>query len=102
VKLGATASQRVTAAENFLRGHLGDDLGMAMSTMMVTAKHVEGFERLMSKFGVSNSSAGYKSGGRGPDDARPQMSEATWNSMSYSAQKEYAANASAGSEGRRR
>lgn len=100
-KLGATASQRITAAETFLRGNLGDDLGKAMSGMMVTAKHVEGFERLMQKFGVSNGSTSYKSGGRGPDDAPGRMSDTEWNSMSYSQQKEYAARASAGSEGRR-
>lgn len=97
-KLGATAVQRITAAETFLRGHLGDDLGKTMSNMLVTAKHVVGFERLMQKF--ANSGSGAFSPPRSPSEA-PKISQQEYDGMSYSQKIEYARQASANSGGRR-
>jgi hypothetical protein len=48
-KLGAMGTARVTAVDRWLRGTLGDDLGTAVRGMMVTAKIVEGFEKLMTR-----------------------------------------------------
>jgi hypothetical protein len=48
-KLGANAVQRVSAIENFLRGHLSDDLAKDMRTVMVTEKIVRGWETIMRK-----------------------------------------------------
>jgi hypothetical protein len=101
-KLGAAAGARVTAAQNFLRGHLGDDLGLAMASMMITAKHVEGFEKLMRTFGVTAAGGSFSHSAREPADARPRMTDAEFSRLSYSQQKEYSAQFSASeSSGRR-
>jgi hypothetical protein len=40
----------VTSVENFLRGHVGDDLAKGMRAMLVTADIISGFEKLINKF----------------------------------------------------
>ena len=97
-KLGATAAQRITAAETFLRGHLGDEFGKNMCNMMVTEKHVRGFELLMQKF--SNGGSGTFSPAR-HESGPARISDADWSRMSYGEQKAYAERASANSGGRR-
>lgn len=49
-KLGPAGTARVTAVESFFEAQLGSDLAKVMSTMLVTARHVEGFEKLMASF----------------------------------------------------
>jgi hypothetical protein len=99
-KLGATGSQRVTAVQTFLKAHLGDDIARPFMNTLVMEKQVRGWEMIMQKLAGGGSSPRLNSG-RGPDDARPRMSDADWSRMSYSEQKAYAAGASANSEGRR-
>ena len=50
LKLGAAGTERVTAAQTFLRSQLGDDLAAVVLGTMSSAKHVEAFEKLMSNF----------------------------------------------------
>ena len=99
-KLGATATQRVTAITTFLRGHLGEELGQKMSTMLVTAKHVEGFEKLMQKFTVGGT--GTFSHAHRDTNERPAMSDERWASMSYGERKDYADRATFANNGGRR
>jgi hypothetical protein len=97
-KLGATGYQRINAVENFLRGRLGEDVGKAVCGMLVTAKHVEGFERLMRDF-ANGGSGSFQPARASSEPAK--MSDAEWSKLSYTEQKNYAANASANSNGRR-
>jgi hypothetical protein len=97
-KLGATGFQRITAVETFLRGRLGDDVGRAMGGMLVTAKHVEGFERLMQQF-ANGGSGSFSPPRHSSEPAR--ISDAEYNAMSYTEKKQYAERASTNSGGRR-
>lgn len=87
-KLGATGSARVTAVQNFLNAQLGEGDGKFMSNMLVTAKHVEGFERLMAAF--RNQGSGSFQPPRAPSEP-PKVTNEQYAKMTYSEQKEYAA-----------
>ena len=88
-KLGATATARVTAAQNFLNAQLGEELGKVMGTMMVTSHHVEGFEKLMASF--RNQGAGsFNTSHREPNEPA-KVDDATYDKMSYSEKKAYTA-----------
>jgi hypothetical protein len=87
-KLGATGSVRVDAVRQFLNGHLGSDLAKALASTMVTAKQVQGFERLMQKF-VSQGGGSFNGGNREPDSIPGKVSDAEYNSMSYAQKKAY-------------
>lgn len=54
-KLGATGTGRVTAVQNFLAAQLGEPMAKHMATMLVTAQHIEGFEKLMTAFRTQGS-----------------------------------------------
>jgi hypothetical protein len=97
-KLGAMGSQRITAIQNFLRGNLGDDLAKTMAAVIVTEKHVRGWEKLMQKMSGGGSSFSHQH--READDS-PKLSDAQWDSMSYSEKRAYSEKASAGGSGRR-
>ena len=88
-KLGAAGSARVTAVENFIQAQLGDDLGKAMKGMLVTAKHVEGFEKLMAAF-RSQGAGSFNQGGRQPNEPS-RVDDKAYDNMSYSEKKNYAA-----------
>jgi hypothetical protein len=49
-KLGSAVPQRIDAVKTWAHGTLGSELGGAIEQMLVTAKHVEAFERIMQKF----------------------------------------------------
>jgi hypothetical protein len=69
-KLGVTGTARVTAIENFLKAHLGDDLAKPMLATLATAKQVEGWEKLaqkMSSQGGSSFSQAHRSGQPDPN-----------------------------------
>jgi len=66
-KLGPAGSARVTAVENFFEAQLGSELAKVMSTMLVTAKHVEGFEKLMASF-RDQGAGSFSQGGRQPPE----------------------------------
>jgi hypothetical protein len=88
-KLGPAGTARVTAVESFFEAQLGSDLAKVMSTMLVTAKHVEGFEKIMAAF--RNQGAGsFSQSGRSPNEATKVSPEA-YAKMTYSQQKEYTA-----------
>jgi hypothetical protein len=65
-KLGAHGTARVTAVDTWLRGTLGDDLGKAVRGMMLTAKAVEGIEKLMTKMSTQGH-ASFRQDGREVD-----------------------------------
>lgn len=88
-KLGTTGSARVTAVQNFITAQLGDDLGKVMNTMLVTARHVEGFEKLMAAF-RSQGAGSFSTAHRSPNEPG-RVDEAAYNKMTYSQQKDYAA-----------
>jgi len=87
-KLGAAGSARVTAVQGFLEAQLGSELGKVMGNMLVTAKHVEGFEQLMAAF--RNQGAGsFSQGGRSPNEPT-RVSPEQYAKMTYSEKVEYA------------
>jgi hypothetical protein len=79
-KLGAHGTARVTAVDTWLRGTLGDDLGKAVRGMMLTAKAVEGIEKLMTKMSTQGH-ASFRQDGREPQGAPGRVSEAEYNAM---------------------
>lgn len=86
-KLGALGTTRVTAVETFLRGAVGDELAGAMRPMIVSAKIVEGLEKLMARFS-SQGAARFSQEHRA---AEPQgVNEETWAAMSSREKQEYA------------
>jgi hypothetical protein len=98
-QLGATATQRVTAIQNFLTGVLGSDVAKPFLASLVTARQVSGWEKIMGM--VRNQGAGsYSSGHREPDDA-PKISDEQWSKMSYGDRKAYAEAHSSNGSGRR-
>jgi hypothetical protein len=86
-KLGPAGPARVTAVEGFLNAQLGEADGKIMSTMLVTAKHVEGFERLMAAF--RNQGSGSFQPARAPSEPA-RVSPEQYAKMTYSEKKEYA------------
>jgi hypothetical protein len=79
-KLGANATARVTAVDTWLRGTLGDNLGGAVRQMMLTAKMVEGMEKLMTKMSTQGH-ASFRQDGREPGSAPGRVSEAEYDAM---------------------
>jgi hypothetical protein len=84
-KMGANATMRVTAIDVGLRGLLGDDLGRAMKSMIVSEKLARGFETLLSKF-ASQGAASFRQDGREPaangNGPLSSMPEAEYNALS--------------------
>jgi hypothetical protein len=80
-KLGATGTQRVTAIQNFLRGHLGDEIAAPFMKTLVTETMVRGWERIMQRIsngGVSSPSMG---GREAPEDRTGKI--ANYDGMSF-------------------
>lgn len=89
-KLGPAGTARVTAVQSFLKAQLGDDLGGLMGgAMMATARHVEGFEKLLAAFRTQGAGS-FSQGGRSPNEATKVTPEA-YAKMTYTEQKNYAA-----------
>lgn len=86
-KLGPAGSARVTAVQSFLNAQLGEPLGGFMGNMLVTAQHVEGFEKLMASF--RNQGAGTFSPSRAPSEPA-KISPEQYNKMTYTEKLEYA------------
>lgn len=84
-KLGAMGTARVTAVDQWLRGTLGDDLGTAVRGMMVTARIVQGLEKLMTKM-ATQGHASFRQDGREPQSNSKgplsSMSEEQYNATS--------------------
>lgn len=92
-KLGATGTQRVTAVQNFLNAQLGEEHGKIMGNMLVTARHIEGFEQLMASF--RNQGSGSYTPSRSPSEPA-RVSPEQYAKMTYTERKEYAAKFSNG------
>jgi hypothetical protein len=86
-KLGAHGSARVTAVDTWLRGTLGDDLGKAVRNMMLTAKAVEGIEKLMTKMSTQGV-ASFRQDGR-EVQTQGRVSEDEYNAMSQAERWNY-------------
>jgi hypothetical protein len=92
-KLGAMATTRVTAVETFLRGQLGDDLAGAMRPMIVTAKIVEGLERLAAKMTTQGATPFSQAHRDAPDPQGPgprRVSEEEYGRMNAAERWQYA------------
>lgn len=87
-KLGPAGPSRVDAVTTFLKATLGDAEGGQIASRMFTASDVQIMEKLVARF-ASQGTASFSQQHR--DTQAPQISDADWNKMSYSAQKEHAA-----------
>jgi hypothetical protein len=88
-KMGANGSQRVTAIESFLRGHVGDDLAKGMRAMLVTADIVKGFEKLAAKFS-SQGAANFSQSHREPREVDGRVSSEQYDRMTPAQRLDYA------------
>jgi hypothetical protein len=84
-KLGSAGTARVTAVEQFLRGMVGDELAGHLRGMMVTAKIVQGFEKLMTKHS-SQGVANFRQDGR--DTPAASGSIPGYEKMTYAQRRE--------------
>lgn len=88
-KLGANANSRVSAVSTFIRGHLGDKLASPMLATLATAAQVEGWEKIMTK--MQNGGAASFSQQHRDLPQRGRIDQATYDKMSYTEKKRYAA-----------
>jgi hypothetical protein len=90
-KLGPTAPARVDAVTRWLAGvDTSTDKGdaRALAGMLVTARHVEAFERIITRF-TSQGAAAFSQKHRDVDTGK--VDQAAYDRMSYGEKKEYAA-----------
>jgi hypothetical protein len=73
-KLGVNGSARVDAVSRWLKAHLGDELAGPMLQTLATAKHVDGFEKLIHKMS-SQGGAGFSQPHRAQSDGKPTDEE---------------------------
>lgn len=92
-KLGPTGTARVTAVTTFLKATLGDADGAMIASRMFTAADVQAMEKLVGKF-ASQGTANFSQQHR--DHSVGKVDQATYDRMSYSEKKEYAAKHSNG------
>jgi hypothetical protein len=80
-KLGSTAASRVDSVYSWLRAHAGgDEFAKPMAQMMVTAKIVEGFEKIMTKF-INGSGPSYTTAHKAPGGGE-RVSDEQWERWS--------------------
>ena len=91
-KLGANGVNRVTAVENFIAAHAGEELFRATKPLLATAAMVQTWERIINAF----TSTGPRMTGNRASERRETVSDAEWNQMSYSQKKDYASRFSGG------
>jgi hypothetical protein len=87
--LGVNSTARVSAVETFIRGIAGDELGGALRQSILTAKHVQAWEKIIGQFG-SQGVASYKAHGREPPGQPGTVSEEQWQGMSQAQRLDYA------------
>jgi hypothetical protein len=80
-KLGANGSQRIGALQTWFRSAVGDDLARALSQSLITAKHVEAFERLATR-DMSGGAAPYSQAHREPAQGSGKVSDEEYARMS--------------------
>ena len=64
-----------------MRSQVGDDLARALSSSLITAKHVEAFERLADKY-LSGGAANFSQSHREPAQGSGRVSDDEYNAMS--------------------
>jgi hypothetical protein len=83
--LGAHANARVSAIDTWIRGVVGDELGKEMRGMIVTAKIVQGFEKIIGRH-ASQGVMPFRQDGREPTTPckgpLSSMSDAEYNALS--------------------
>jgi hypothetical protein len=89
-KLGATGPVRIDAAAVWLRGMVGDQHARAILVNLWTADQVKAIEALMHRT-ISQGVSGNPGAGRGPPADARKVDQATYDKMSYTEQKAYAA-----------
>lgn len=85
-KLGAKATERVSAVTTWLGAKIGGDLAAAVAPMLFTAKQVEAFEAIMRL----NRGAVPGSPGSGRDSGKTEISDEEYNKMSPAERINYA------------
>lgn len=88
-KLGPAGSARVTAIQEFQRATAGDDLAKHLDGGILTAKMVEGWEKILAAF--RNQGAGSFSGSHRQSDEPARASPEQYAKMTYSERMAYAA-----------
>lgn len=76
----------------FLRGDLGDDKARAITSGLHTAKQIEAFETLMTRFTNQGASSSYSGAHR--EVPKTTISDEAYAKMSYTEKKAYAEAAS--------
>jgi hypothetical protein len=91
-KLGAAASERVTAVVTWMKGMVGDDATALVRALdyAPSERTVVAFEKLMQKWS-SQGAAGFRSGAR--EQPRQGPTDAEWEAMSFSQKQNYARSA---------
>jgi hypothetical protein len=83
--LGAHAQSRLAAVDQWIRGVVGDTLGKEMRGMLVTARIIEGFEKIINRH-TSQGTASFRQDGREPPPAGKgplsSMSDAEYDALS--------------------
>jgi hypothetical protein len=69
-KLGVSGTARVTAIENWLTAHLGPELAKPQLQTLATARHVEGWEKLIQKFSSGGGSSFSQAHRTAPDNSK--------------------------------
>ena len=88
-KLGPTGTARVTAVITFLKSHYGDEQGTRMASRIFTAQDVKDWERVVANR-ASQGAAGFSQKHRDITDPN-RVDQATYDRMSYTERKDYAA-----------
>jgi hypothetical protein len=94
-KVGPNAPQRVDSVFNFVRSQMGDaDAKMIMRTMVSDAQ-IRFYEKMITRF-TNQGSGSFSRRGNEPD--KPGISDAEWDKMTYTQQKDYSERATAARE----
>jgi hypothetical protein len=80
-KLGPNGNTRIDALKTWFRASVGDDLGRALSQSLITAKHVEAFERLAAR-DMSGGAASFSQAHREPAPGNGKVSDEEYSRMS--------------------
>lgn len=88
-KLGANGTARITALQTFFSGMLGESDGKQIAGMLVTAGIVQAAEKLAAKF-ASQGAASFSQAHRDASGGA-RVDPATYDKMSYTEKKDYAA-----------
>jgi hypothetical protein len=94
-KVGPNAPQRVDSVYHFVRSQMGDaDAKMIMRTMVSDAQ-IRFYEKMITRF-TNQGGGAFSRRGNEPD--RPGITDAEWDKMTYTQQKDYSERATAARE----